>query len=70
MGHERIKELARPCIVATMTGVDGIPQLIDATLISTDGDRLVLTGFERIQNHYGALVDYAQTWLLLARPSE
>lgn len=39
-----------------------IPSLHDVTLVSTQGEDLVLTGFERIENDLGRAADYAQSW--------
>lgn len=70
VGHQHFPDLGRPCIVARLIDAKDIPHLMDAVLLSTQGDRLVLAGYERIENNLGALVDYAQTWLLSARPDD
>lgn len=70
VGEQRVPDLGRFCIVARLLDCEDVPILMDATLLSTQGDRLVLVGYERIENNLGALVDYAQTWLLSACPEK
>lgn len=70
VGNMRIPDLGRPCIVARLMDGEAVPELMDAVLLSTKGDRLILAGYERITNSVGALVDYAQTWMLEARPEQ
>lgn len=61
-----LKDLGRHSMVATLVGMDKVPDLVDVTLLETLGEHLVLTGFERSDDRSGNRVDYAQTWLLRA----
>jgi len=59
-----ISDLGRTARVARLVGVEDVPPLVDVVLLKTQGDHLVLTGFERTPNKAGEIADFAQTWLL------
>lgn len=40
--------------------------LFDAQILWIEGDRFVLTGFERVKTHNGD-AEYAQSWLILTK---
>lgn len=58
--------LHRLCVVATHRYFDSLytHQLFDARLVWIEGQRLMLTGFERVKSEFG-VIEYAQSWLCL-----
>jgi hypothetical protein len=64
VAEARDPDLARPVVRARLidtlgTETDVLPELCDARLLWVDGQKLRLTGFERIE-----AVDYMQTWVV------
>lgn len=63
--------LRRPCKVARLLR-DGAVQseLKDVHLVWANDNRMTLSGYERVKNEVGELVDYAQAWLCIVDDAE
>jgi hypothetical protein len=58
--------LRRPCKIARFLQGDSIrSELKDVHLVWANGGRMTLSGYERVKNDVGELVDYAQAWLCI-----
>jgi hypothetical protein len=68
-----VPALGRPSFTATFQcdkpGLDDPPPLHDAHLVHADGSRLVLSGYEAVEDT-GRSTHYAQTWVLVACEGE
>lgn len=57
--------LNRPCKVARLTQGELVRAVLkDVEILWMNDDRFTLTGFKRVQNDAGQMVDFRQSWLL------
>lgn len=59
-------QLHRMCRTAKFETGPYPAYLFDAQILWIEGDRFVLTGFERVKTHNGD-AEYAQSWLILTK---